>query len=36
MTNKEGAAPAALDRSDARVRHEDGMVDAFWSFVDTL
>ena len=36
MTNKEGAAPAALDRSDARVRHEDGMVDAFWSFVDRV
>ena len=36
MTNKEGAAPTALDRSDTRVRHEEGMVDAFWSFVDRV
>ena len=36
MSNEEATAPAALDRSDARVRHEEGMVDAFWSFIDRV
>lgn len=36
MSNKEAAGPAALDRSDVRIRHEEGMIDAFWSFVDRV
>jgi D-xylose transport system permease protein len=36
MSNKEAAGPAALDRSDVRMRHEESMIDAFWSFVDRV
>lgn len=36
MTGQDGATQAALDRSDARMRHEEGMLDAFWSFIDRV
>ncbi|MBS3649462.1 sugar ABC transporter permease [Pseudaminobacter sp. 19-2017] len=36
MSSKDGAATPALDRSDVRVRHEEGLVDLFWSFVDRV
>lgn len=36
MSTKNGAQTPALDRSDARVRHEEGIVDAFWTFIDRV
>lgn len=36
MSNKDATAAAALDRSDARVQHQEGMIDAFWSFIDRV
>jgi D-xylose transport system permease protein len=36
MTSKDGETAHALDRDDARMRHEEGMLDAFWSFVDRV
>ncbi len=35
MSMKDGA-PLALDRSDARMSHEAGLMDAFWSFIDRV
>ena len=31
MSSNDRAATPALDRSDARMSHEEGMVDALWS-----
>lgn len=36
MSTEDGARPTALDRSDARVRHEEGLMDAFWNFIDRV
>lgn len=36
MSRQDGAATPALDRSDARVTHEEGMLDAFRSFIDRV
>ncbi len=36
MSKTEDAGPPALDRGDARMRHQEGMVDAFWSFVERV
>jgi len=35
MSNSHGVTPP-VDRSDARVSHEEGMLDAFWSFIDRV
>jgi D-xylose transport system permease protein len=36
MNRKDDAQTPALDRSDARVRHEEGIVDAFWNFIERV
>ena len=36
MSKTDGAGPPALDRGDARMRHQEGMVDALWSFVERV
>ena len=36
MSSSDGSGSPALDRGDARMRHEEGMLDAFRSFVDRV
>jgi D-xylose transport system permease protein len=36
MTSSDGSGSPALDRGDARMRHEEGMLDAFRSFIDRV
>ena len=36
MSRRDSAATPALDRSDARVTHEEGVLDAFRSFIDRV
>ena len=36
MSRQDGAATPPLDRGDERMRHEAGLIDAFWSFIDRV